>query len=104
MARDIQPLTSLNDFNNVHQMKEVFLKLSEARTIGDLQAIINQYNFSSDIQEFKDKYPDVDLTISEIDINNLMKENFITEDHKIQLSGDRKFSTFEKLLLSVLWK
>lgn len=85
-------------------MKEVFIKLSNAKSLCDLDVIIAQYDFSEDIEQFKKKYPEVDLTLSADDINDLVNENIITEDHRINLSTNRKFSPFEKLLLSVLWK
>lgn len=86
-------------------MRELFEKASKAKSLQELDMIINQESgISSIISEFEDKYPDFDLTVQNEEVDRLIAQGIINADHTINLSGEYKFSTFEKLLLAVLWK
>src|SRR5690606_21905058 len=59
---------------------------------------------SAQITEFEEKYPDFQLTIQRDEIDGLIADGILTSDHTINTEAVHKFSPFEKLLLSVLWK
>ena len=85
-------------------MKDIFDEICNATNVADLNAIVITYDLTAKIISFKEKYPDVDLTFSQDEVRSLLVTNTLTDKHLIDLSHDRKFSAFEKLLLSVLWK
>jgi hypothetical protein len=88
-----------------YEYKELFEKASKAKTTQELDTIIEEESgISTIINEFEDKYPPIDLTVQNDAVSLLITEGIINSDHTINLAGENRFSTFEKLLLAVLWK
>lgn len=87
-------------------MKELFEKAASARSLHELDDIIGENeNILKAVEEFENKYPRFDLSISPAELQQLIDEKTLIEkEHAINLNREGGFSTFEKLLLAVLWK
>lgn len=85
-------------------MKELFEKISNAKSVTELDLLINNNSqVRAIVEDFENKYPRLGFKIFPTEVAELKTAGIITDDHKILLN-QRNFTTLEKLLIAVLWK
>lgn len=83
---------------------EIFKLATNANSLKKLVEIIaSNPSIQKFIENFKNKYPCINLSLSNVEVEKLFSDGYINqEDYKINCN--KEFSAFEKLLLAVLWK
>ncbi len=88
-----------------HYYSEIFTKASEASSIKDLEKLVNENLFlQKSIEDFRNKYPDINLSISRNEVEDAIQDDVLTNEHLLQINRRKPFSTLEKLLIAVVWK
>lgn len=87
-------------------VKNVFKVIEEARNLEEINLLLDNEPLLSKNRINTLKYPKIEFTLSENDINYLKTNNFITNDNKLNLNSDELNSkdTLFKLLYSIIWK
>jgi hypothetical protein len=85
-------------------MKNIFTLAVATRSLSELKKVAeSNSDLSIALREFEEKYPPIDLSMNQKEVDDLF-QSVDRISHQINLRRPTPFTSFEKLLMAVLWK